>query len=104
MGTIQEAWLLTSGNHGQCRPGHKSSSPGVLCYALTTPEQDHAKENVATVQPRMLDAKVIDKELAIDPTIKELKQLVEGGANKDAGDWPQGLRLLRETHLLHSSR
>ena len=63
----------------------------MLCYALTTPEQDHAKENVATVQPRMLDAKVIDKELATDPTIKELKQLVEGGASEDVGDWPQGL-------------
>ena len=35
--------------------------------------------NAATSQPRMLDTKVINEELATDPTIKELKQLVDRG-------------------------
>ena len=63
----------------------------MFCYALTTPEHDHAVENVATVQPRMLDTKVIDKELATNPIIKVLKQLVEGGTSEDAGDTPTTL-------------
>ena len=43
------------------------------------------KNNTATSQPRMLDTKVIDKESATDPAIKELNQLMEGGTSEDSG-------------------
>ena len=42
---------------------------------------------------------MIDKDSAKDPAIEELKQLVDEGASKDAGDWP---RVLREYFVKHS--
>ena len=60
-----------------------------LCYALTTPEQSTTtKANVATLQPRMLDTKVINEESSKDPATKELKQMVEGGVSQQVKDWP----------------
>ena len=40
----------------------------------------------------MLDTKVINEASAVDPTIKELNQLVEGGVREDTGSWTHGLR------------
>ena len=102
------AETLVSRKRG-CRPAEKADDieqatkaavQAALCYALTTPDpswptvHDYAVQgeaNLAMSQPRMLDTKVIDKYLATDPTIKKLKQLVKGGASKDARDWPRGL-------------
>ena len=72
-----------------------------LCYTLTTPDpsrpmvQDYAVQgdaNTATSQHKMLDTKVINEASAMDPTVKELKQLVEGGVREDARDWSCELR------------
>ena len=45
---------------------------------------------------------MIDKQSAGDPTIKELKQLVEGGASEDAGDWPRGLTEYFMKHVYYT--
>ena len=50
----------------------------------------------------MLDIKVIDKQSAGDPTIKEVEQLVEGGASEDAGDWPRGLTEYFMKHVYYT--
>ena len=43
---------------------------------------------------------MIDQELPKDPTLIELKQLVEGGTPEEAGDW---LQTTREYHMKHAS-
>ena len=70
----------------------KATVQATLCYALTTHEQSTTTAaNAAMLQPRMLDTKVINEESSKDPATKELKQMVEGGASKEAEDWPHKL-------------
>ena len=71
----------------------KVAAQAVIHYALITSEQDTTTEvNTTTSQPRMIGTKEIFKESAKDTTTKELKQMLEEGASKDAEDWPKALR------------
>ena len=89
-------------NADEVEQATKAAVQAELCYSLTTPEQSTTAEaNMATSQPRMLDTKVINKELSKDPATKELKQLVEGSARKEAEDWPQVLREYFVKHAYH---
>ena len=55
--------------------------------------------HAAGSEPGMLGLEVINKKSAGDPSLKELKQLVEGGVSNDAEDWP---RHLRDFHVKHA--
>ena len=65
---------------------------------MTTTGKVHAM----TSQPRMLVTNEIDNKLTKDPALKELKQLVEGDAGEDAGDWPRTLDTSNVKHAYYT--
>ena len=66
-----------SSDCGRCRPAGKI--PHGFMYAAMT-------------NPNLLGPKEIDKRSSLDPTLKELRQMVESGTSANAENWPHHLR------------
>ena len=78
----------------------KAAAQAAIDLALETSEQDTTTEvNTTTTQPRMIGTREINEESSKDATTKELKQMVEEGASKDAEDWQKALR---NHHVKHT--
>ena len=65
-----------SSDCGRCRPAG---------------ELPHGSVYAATTNPKLLGPKEIDKTSSLDPTLKELRQMVESGASADSKDWQRHL-------------
>ena len=67
------SWALEGPAAAGCSPAGELPSRGLS-------RLPHGTVHAATTHPRMLGTKEIDKTSALDPTLKELRQLVESGA------------------------